>query len=90
MTIQQKKELFLNELMQSKGIKSVAYSKAGIGKTTFFKWQKEDDTFMQAIREIEEKWLDLVESRLMDLVLIGDRASIMFYLKAKGKHRGYK
>lgn len=90
MTIEQKKELFLNELMKSRGIKSVAYCKAGIGKTTFFKWQKEDSAFSQAIKEIEEKWLDVVESKLMDLVLMGDRAATMFYLKAKGKHRGYK
>jgi CRISPR/Cas system Type II protein with McrA/HNH and RuvC-like nuclease domain len=84
-----KKSLFLNELMKSKGIKSIAYHKSGIKKTTFFKWQKEDANFKNKIKEIEDKWIDVVETQLLELISKGDRAAIMFYLKAKAKDRGY-
>lgn len=88
-TIEQRKENFLREFMECKAIKSIAYHKAGIGKTTFFKWQNNDVAFSNAINEIEEKWLDVIESKLMDLALMNDRASIMFILKAKARKRGY-
>lgn len=88
--VEQLKQLFLDELMKARGIKCIAYQKAGIGKTKFFEWQREDIAFSEAINEIEEKWLDVAENKLMDLIAIGDRAALMFYLKAKGRHRGYK
>lgn len=88
--VEKKKQLFLNELMKSRGIKSVAYQKAGIGKTKFFEWQQEDIAFSEAIKEIEDRWLDVVESKLMDLVLMNDKTAIIFCLKSKAKHRGYR
>ena len=87
---EQMKELFLDELMKARGIKSIAYKKAGIGKGMFFKWQREDTAFSEAIKDVEERWLDVVENKLIDLIAIGDKAALMFYLKAKGKHRGYR
>jgi len=89
-TIEEKKAAVLKELMAAKAIKSIAYTRANVKKTTFFKWQAEDREFAFKIKEIEEKWVDVVEDQLLNLISLGDRASIMFYLKAKAKDRGYK
>lgn len=40
-------------------------------------------------REAEDKLLDVAEKKLMDLIYSGDKSAITFYLKTKGKRRGY-
>lgn len=45
---------------------------------------------LQAVQaEIEAETLDYAESRLLSLIAEGDRTAIIFYLKCKGKARGY-
>ena len=39
--------------------------------------------------EIQEKYLDLAESKLLGLINDGNLGAICFYLKCKGKKRGY-
>ena len=89
-TIEEKKAEVLKLLTQSYGIKTVACRKARIGRTQFYEWIKDDVNFSLKVNEIEEGFLDFVETKLMEMVNMGDRAAIMFHLKAKGKHRGYK
>lgn len=89
-TTSEKKSAVLEELSSAKGIKSIAYTRAKVRKTTFFKWQKDDLVFASKIADIEERWVDVVEDQLLNLISMGDRAAIMFYLKAKGKGRGYR
>ena len=45
---------------------------------------------LQAVKEaIEEAYLDLAESKLISQVNEGNLGAICFYLKCKGKQRGY-
>ena len=39
--------------------------------------------------EVVERIIDIAESRLVDAINNGNLTAIMFYLKTKGKHRGY-
>ena len=45
---------------------------------------------LQDIREeIEETYLDMAEGKILDLIEAGNLGAICFYLKCKGKDRGY-
>ena len=39
--------------------------------------------------EVVEQTLDWAESKLLELMAAGDKTAILFYLKCKGKKRGY-
>lgn len=41
------------------------------------------------VAEVEDQTLDWAESRLLELINRGDKTAILFYLKCKGKARGY-
>ena len=79
----------LEELKRSMGIVSLACDKCNLSRTQFYQWLKDDADFRQKYEEIEERQIDFVESRLFQNIKNGDPTSIIFYLKTKGKKRGY-
>jgi hypothetical protein len=88
-TVNEKKAQFLEALSQCMGIKTWAARQTKIGRTMLYEYIRTDTDFALKILEIEEARVDFVESRLAELIAMGDRASIMFFLKAKAKDRGY-
>lgn len=50
---------------------------------------KKSQALQDAQKDAEEKTLDLAESKLIANIREKKEASIFFYLKTKGKHRGY-
>lgn len=52
-------------------------------------WCENDKPFAESVDEILEARVDFVEGKLLQLITAGDVASIIFFLKTKGKHRGY-
>jgi len=60
----------------------------GIGRSTFYKWQKLERFRQQLDDAIQEK-IDLVEAALFRNAQSGDPTSIIFFLKTVGKSRGY-
>ena len=76
-----------------------------ITRKTFYEWLKEDVNLKEEIELIDDSLLDFAESqlrllmrgipktdiegKLIDWIIKPDNASIMFYLKCKGKNRGY-
>lgn len=83
-----KKEL-LAALEQSLGIVSHACNMAGVSRTTFYEYCKADPDFMSAVDDIDNLAIDFAESKLLQKIKEGDTTSIIFYLKTKGKKRGY-
>jgi len=43
----------------------------------------------EAFTELTESIIDLAESKLIENINDNDNTAIIFYLKTKGKHRGY-
>ncbi|MCL1937606.1 MAG: hypothetical protein FWF52_04325 [Candidatus Azobacteroides sp.] len=84
-----KKKAMLNALKQTLGVVTPACENAGIDRTTHYKWMKEDECYKNIVEDIENIALDFAESRLHINIKNGDVASILFYLKTRGKKRGY-
>ena len=83
------KDKFLQYLTEGKGIISYACQKAGIARRTYYNWLSKDEAFRNACDEINESVIDVVESKLLSKINDEDLTAIIFYLKTKGKHRGY-
>ena len=84
-----KKETILKALENSLGVVTVACKQADIPRSTYYKWLKEDEEFAQAVKEIENIALDFAESQLHTQMKDGSTPATIFYLKTKGKKRGY-
>lgn len=88
-TIVEKKSQFLQEFAKCMAIKTQAARRCKIGRTMLYEYLNDDLDFALKVQEIEEAAVDYAESKLSEMVMMGDRAAIMFFLKAKGKDRGY-
>ena len=84
-----KKESILKALEKSLGIVTVACKKANVPRSTFYKWLNEDEEFAKQVKDIENIALDFAESQLHKQIGDGSTAATIFYLKTKGKKRGY-
>ena len=84
-----KKESILKALEQSLGVVTVACKQTDIPRSTYYKWLKEDNKFAKQVRDIENIALDFAESQLHNQIEDGNTSATIFYLKTKGKKRGY-
>lgn len=85
----QSKAEFLTTLEQSAGLVATACRKAGINRSTYYKWRKADDEFAQAADDIKELQKDAVEALILKKLKDGDTAMLIFYAKTQMKDRGY-
>lgn len=84
-----KKAEFLTALNSALGIVTAACQATGVPIRTYYNWYAADEDFREACDEVLNTRLDFVESKLLENIRDGDTTSIIFYLKTKGKHRGY-
>lgn len=84
-----KKENFIKALRAGYGIIATACEAVGVSRTTYYRWLNGDEEFKQQVEDVVETQIDYVESRLIKKITEGDTTSIIFYLKTKGKKRGY-
>ncbi|MEO3507414.1 hypothetical protein ABG849_24165, partial [Phocaeicola vulgatus] len=61
----------------------------GITRACYYKWRDSDLKFKERAEEVEEETIDVVESKLLSAINNDDLTAIIFYLKTKGKKRGY-
>lgn len=87
--IQQTKKALLEALEKSLGVVTTACKLVGIDRTTFYRYVKEDEEFAQAVKSIDNVTLDFVESQLHKQIKDGNTSATIFYLKTKGKDRGF-
>ena len=84
-----KKRLMLNALKKSLGIVAFACKKTGISRTTHYSWIKNDLKYRENVEEIDATALDFAESALYKLIEKENAMAIIFFLRTRGKSRGY-
>jgi len=85
----EKKRKVIKALNEYLGIVTDACQKADICRATFYKWYKTDLAFKAQVDAIEDRVIDFVESCFYKKVQEGDVTAIIFFLKSKGKKRGW-
>ena len=81
--------MLIQALEQSLGVVTTACKKSGVSRSTYYHWLNNDPDFAKTVEEIENIALDFVESQLHKQIKEGSTAATIFYLKTKGKNRGY-
>lgn len=84
-----KRDSFLEIYERTFGNISVACKHTNISRQTFYNWKKKHDEFSEKVEEIEEGLMDFAETQLYNAIRNGKTAELIFFLKTKGKGRGY-
>lgn len=87
-TVQAKAD-FLRALEANLGIVTKAAKDVGVTRRAHAKWLAADPEYADEVADIQERTLDFVEAKLLKKVSDLDTTAIIFYLKTKGKARGY-
>jgi hypothetical protein len=83
------KKTMIIALESSLGVVTGACKKCGIARQTHYRWMEEDPDYKLAVDEISDICIDFVESQLHRQIRDGNTIATIFYLKTKGKKRGY-
>mgnify|MGYP006113067549 FL=1 len=86
---QLKKEMLLEGLVKSLGVITSACAIANVSRTSYYSYYNDDDKFAKEVDEVGNIALDFAESQLFDLIKDKNITAIIFFLKTKGRHRGY-
>ena len=84
-----KKKAMIEALTKALGIVKMACESVGISRQTHYNWLKDDPAYKEACDNLPEVVLDFAEHHLHKLISEGNPAATIFYLKTKGKVRGY-
>jgi len=84
-----RKKALLAALEKSLGVVTTACRAAGVNRDTHYRWLKEDPEYAEQVASLADMALDFGESQLHKLMRDGNPAAVIFFLKTKGKSRGY-
>jgi len=84
-----KKEEMIKALEKSLGVVTIACKEVGIERSTHYDWLKNDEEYKKAVEDLGDVALDFAESMLHKQIQEKDTTATIFYLKTKGKKRGY-
>jgi hypothetical protein len=76
-------------LRKSAGLQSAAAKILGCAESTLHNYMETFPGLRDVQREIIDQHLDMAEGKLLGAIKNGNMTAIIFYLKCKGKHRGY-
>lgn len=84
-----KKKALIEAMQKSMGVVSDACKIVKIPRSSFYNYYNNDPEFKRACDECQDIALDFAESQLYSQIKGGSTTATIFYLKTKGKHRGY-
>lgn len=83
------KSKMLQALEKSMGIVTAASKKSGIARSTHYDWMNDDSEYKKKVEGLADIALDFAESKLLQSIKNNSDTATIFYLKTKGKKRGY-
>lgn len=83
------KKAMIAALISTLGIVSEAAAICDISRQQHYQWMKDDPDYKGQVEAISDMAIDFAESALKKKIGDGDTTAIIFYLKTKGKKRGY-
>ena len=83
------KNAMIEALVKSLGIVTTACKSVKISRETHYRWMRRDKKYKARVEDIENIALDFAESKLHKQIGKEDTTATIFYLKTKGKKRGY-
>ena len=84
-----KKEEFLSIIKKNNGVIFNSLKESGISRYYYDMWLNEDKDFKSSMATIQEHAVDFVESKLFNLINDENPTAIIFFLKTRGRSRGY-
>jgi ATPase subunit of ABC transporter with duplicated ATPase domains len=84
-----KKAAMIKALIDTLGVVSPACAAVRISRQAHYRWLREDEDYRRTVAEMGEIALDFAENKLMRAMEKNDLTAVIFYLKTKGKSRGY-
>jgi hypothetical protein len=76
-------------LEKALGVVTTACKMAKVSRKTFYQYTKNDEEFAEAVADIQEIALDFGESALYKQISKGNHVSTIYFLKTKGRARGF-
>lgn len=84
-----KKDAMIKALEKTLGVVTTACTLAKCSRTQHYVWLEEDAEYRKRVEDLENVALDFGETKLHKNIEKGDTTAIIFFLKTKGKRRGY-
>lgn len=86
---QHNKKALIDALEKSLGVVTSACKSVGLNRSTYYDYYNSDPEFKKSVDELSNIALDFAESNLHKQIKDGNTSATIFYLKTKGKRRGY-
>jgi hypothetical protein len=83
------KRAMIEALEKALGVVTTACKSVGISRSTHYLWMENDLEYQKMVIDLQDVALDFAESRLFKSIEGGSDTATIFYLKTKGKRRGY-
>ena len=78
------------QIYEKKGCNITATCGAlGISRKTFYEWKEKKKKLAEGLEAAEEAIIDFAESKLVEHINNDDVQALIFFLRTKGKKRGY-
>lgn len=87
--VENKKTQLLEALERNLGLVTPSCKNVGISRNQYYIYYNTDPVFKKAVDDINEITLDFAENQLLKKIKEGSERSILFYMKYKGRNRGY-
>lgn len=88
-TVDERQQLFLLALGECDGNVTTACEMASVSRSEYVDWLTTVEDFAHGVHEVAERILDNAEQHLQDAINDGNLTASIFFLKCKGKERGY-